>query len=127
MESLVRLVGVDYFDCDPKILKDKEYIQKIMLEAAEIMGARVINYSFHVFNPHGISGTVTIAESHLAIHTWPEYRYAAVDFEVCGRKIDPWEGHHLLLEKLKSKRSSHFEMRRGLFDAPAGSLPHKPH
>jgi len=125
MESLVKLIVLDYFDCDAGILKDKNYIQKIMLEAAEAMGAKVINYTFNLFNPHGVSGTVTIAESHLAIHTWPEYRYAAVDFEVCGRKIDPWEGYHILFEKLKAKRSSQFQMSRGLFDVPPGSLPHK--
>src|SRR5438876_6967257 len=41
--------------------------------------ATIVDVVFHEFNPFGISGVVVIAESHLSIHTWPEYRYAAVD------------------------------------------------
>lgn len=126
MQSLIKLISVDYHECDAEILKDLKYIEKAMLEAAMAMGATALGHCFHRFSPHGVSGAVIVAESHLAIHTWPEYRYAAVDFEVCGRKIDPWEGFHLLLEKLKAKRTSQFEMARGLFDAPPGSMPHKP-
>ena len=41
--------------------------------------ATIVRDVFHQFSPHGISGVVVIAESHLAIHTWPEHGYAAVD------------------------------------------------
>ena len=51
--------------------------------------ATIIDVSFHEFNPFGISGVVVIAESHLTIHTWPEYAYAAVDIFTCGDIIKP--------------------------------------
>jgi S-adenosylmethionine decarboxylase len=60
-----------------------------MLEAANACGATVVQTVFHSFNPHGVSGVVVIAESHLAIHTWPEYGHAAVDVFTCGDSIDP--------------------------------------
>jgi hypothetical protein len=52
------------------------------------MGAEVVANCFHTFKPWGVSGTVTIAESHLAVHTWPEYNFAAVTFETCGQGMD---------------------------------------
>ena len=53
----------------------------------------------------GVSGAVIIAESHLTIHTWPEYGYAAADFFTCG-DIDPWKSFELLETLLKQRKVS---------------------
>lgn len=108
------------------MLTDTEGLKELLLEAADIMGATVVDHSFSQFPGGGVSGTVTIAESHIAIHTWPEYRFAAVSVESCGDKINPWHAHTLFMERLEAKRSSEFKVDRGLFDVPAGSLRHKP-
>jgi S-adenosylmethionine decarboxylase len=126
LESLLKAISLDYYDCDKNLLKDICFIEKAMLEAAEVMGASVKTYSFHEFEPFGVSGAVIIAESHLAIHTFPEYSFAAVTIETCGTKINSWDAHFFLKEKFKAKSSNHSESRRGLFDAPRGSMPHKP-
>jgi len=126
LESLLKAIILDYYDCDKNLLKDIRFIEKAMLEAAEVMGASVKTHSFHEFEPHGVSGAVIIAESHLAIHTFPEYGFAAVTIETCGNKINPWDAHFFLKEKFKAKLSNQSEIRRGLFDAPRGSMPHKP-
>ena len=126
MESLLRVEILDYYECDKELLKDIGFIENVMLEAAQVMGASVKTHSFHKFSPFGISGAVIIAESHLAIHTFPEYGFAAVTVESCGRKINPWDAHFFLQDKLKAKRSNHTELHRGLFDAPPGSMPNKP-
>ena len=55
-----------------------------MTEAAKTAGATVVKTVFHHFSPHGISGVVVIAESHLAVHTWPEHGYASIDIFTCG-------------------------------------------
>ena len=38
------------------------------------------------FQPRGLTAVFLVAESHIAIHTWPEKRYAALDVFSCGRK-----------------------------------------
>lgn len=58
--------------------------EAILLAAAGVMRATVMGSHFHTFSPHGVSGVVIIAESHLTVHTWPEHRYAAVDVFSCG-------------------------------------------
>jgi S-adenosylmethionine decarboxylase proenzyme len=86
-----------------------------MIEAASRSGATVLDTSFHYFSPQGVSGVVVIAESHLAIHTWPEYDYAAVDIFTCGTRVDPWKAFHYLKSTLDSKESSVNEIIRGDF------------
>lgn len=125
MKSLGRHILVEYYDCDPQSLDDIELVRRLMLEAAEISGATIVKEVFHRFSPHGVSGTVVIAESHLAIHTWPEHRYAAVDLFTCGDEVDPWKGFKHLRTGLGSKNHSATELRRGLFDVADGELAFK--
>jgi S-adenosylmethionine decarboxylase len=74
----------EFFDCDRHIINDVSMIERIMIEATEKSGARIIKPFFHQFNPQGISGVIVIAESHFAIHTWPEHGYTAVDLFSCA-------------------------------------------
>ncbi len=87
-----------------------------MIGAAEYAKATVVEDVFHKFNPHGISGVVVIAESHLAIHTWPEYGYAAVDLFTCGESVDPWDAFQYISDKLESNNKTTMELKRGTLD-----------
>ena len=106
MKELGRHVLVELYDCDPQLLNDQDTISREMLRAAEICGATIVGDIFHRFSPHGVSGAVVIAESHLTIHTWPEYRYAAMDFFTCGTEVDPWKGFEHMRKVLHSERTS---------------------
>ena len=69
---------------------------------------------------------VIIAESHLSIHTWPEYGYAAVDIFTCGDLIKPSDAASFLIEQFQSKNPSVVEMKRGIIDPVRDiRLPHK--
>ena len=80
---------VEFERCDAVILADCAAVRRILLTAAERAHATVVTDTFHMFSPHGVSGVVVIAESHLTVHTWPEHGYAAVDIFTCGRIIQP--------------------------------------
>lgn len=77
-------VIADFFRCDPSVINSAESVERIMIEAVNISGATIIKPFFHRFSPHGISGIIVVAESHFAIHTWPEHSAAAVDIFSCG-------------------------------------------
>ncbi|PID26590.1 MAG: adenosylmethionine decarboxylase [Candidatus Cloacimonadota bacterium] len=126
MKSLGNHILVEFYGCNPKILNDAELIEKIMLEAARISGATIVSHDFHTFNPHGVSGVVVIAESHLTIHTWPEYEYAAVDLFTCGDTVDAWKGFIHLRNELDSGHISTVEMKRGQLHNIKGEIRHKP-
>ncbi|OJT85863.1 S-adenosylmethionine decarboxylase proenzyme, partial [Clostridioides difficile] len=112
-ETLGRHILVEYYNCDENVLKDPRLIENFMNDSALNAKATIVDSVFHHFNPWGVSGAVIIAESHLTIHTWPEYGYAAADFFTCG-DIDPWKSFELLEQLLKSERSESTEIPRGL-------------
>ena len=116
---------IELRDCNPEILKSLEEVRKILVSAAKEAKATIINNSFHEFNPFGISGVVVIAESHLTIHTWPEYGYAAVDIFTCGDIIKPERAVSYLVKKFDCKNPSIVEMKRGILSHKNEKLPHK--
>lgn len=101
-------------ECNPELLNDLEHIRKTMLRAARDVGAHVIGESFHHFSPQGVTGILAIAESHISIHTWPEFRYAAADIFTCGTSLHPGRVAEYLIEQLESKDSDITEVRRGM-------------
>lgn len=124
-QALGRQLLVEYHNCTRHLLDDTAYLREVMIEAARVTGATVVGEIFHHFSPHGVSGVVVIAESHLSIHTWPEYRYAAVDLFTCGREIDPYKGFELLKDSLGSEFFFVREVKRGEIRGD-GLFPHKP-
>jgi S-adenosylmethionine decarboxylase proenzyme len=117
---------IEFYNCDREILNDEKVITKLFVDAARKAKATVVEQVFHKFNPHGVSGVVVISESHLAVHTWPEYGYAAVDVFTCGTEIDPWVAQKYIAVGLKSENSTAIEMKRGTLNLHEGTLTHKP-
>ena len=115
MNALGRHLLIELFDCDSHAINNLEAVKGALVEAAKRAHATIVDVVFHEFNPFGISGVVVIAESHLAIHTWPEYRYAAVDIFSCGEILRPEVAANYLVEQFGAERTSVVEMQRGMF------------
>ncbi len=113
MAALGRHIIVEFYDCTPNLLNDVVHIEKSMEGAAVDAGATIINSTFHHFSPYGVSGVVVIQESHLAIHTWPEYGFASVDLFTCGDTVDPWLAYKILKGKFEAAHGSAMELSRG--------------
>lgn len=113
MHFLGNQLIAELMDCDPVVLADVDLIRGHMLEAARSAGCTIITQAFHHFSPMGVSGAVIIAESHLAIHTWPEYRYAAVDVFTCGDAADPSRAVDTLAKALRCQRPTLTALQRG--------------
>ncbi|RTZ91662.1 MAG: S-adenosylmethionine decarboxylase proenzyme [Deltaproteobacteria bacterium] len=113
MKTLGRHVLTEFYGCKHKILDNIEEIKSLMEQAALFSGATIIDSRFHRFNPHGVSGVVIIAESHLAIHTWPEFDYASIDIYTCGTSVDPWKAYQYLKDHLNPRTDTKMELMRG--------------
>lgn len=116
MEHLGRHVLLELYNCNRERLDDLVFLRNTMLSAAEEVGATVINDVFHQFSPQGVTGVVAIAESHLCIHTWPEYGYAAVDIFTCGENFDPKRAAALIIQRLESRNPELKQVERGMID-----------
>ncbi|MCE3234904.1 MAG: S-adenosylmethionine decarboxylase related [Vampirovibrio sp.] len=107
---------VEFYNCNPDVLDDVAGIEKHMNDAARACGATIVQSSFHRFEPWGVSGVVVISESHLAIHTWPEYGYASVDLYTCGDEIQPDAAYEHLKQVLQAELSETQLLKRGNLD-----------
>jgi len=114
LKALGRHLLIELFNCDRKLLNDVDFVEKILTKSAELAGATIVKTFFHTFNPHGVSGVVVIAESHLTIHTWPEYGYAALDIYTCGEHANPEEAVNYILEEFKATSVHISEITRGI-------------
>jgi S-adenosylmethionine decarboxylase len=114
LNALGKHLLLELKDCDPELLNDLDRLKALLKEAAVDCGAEVLGDSFHRFTPQGVSGVVIIAESHLFIHTWPEYGYAAVDVFTCGTRVKPEIAAEILIKKLRSRNHVVLEMQRGI-------------
>lgn len=113
MEFLGKQFFVELYDCDELHLNDSDYIGQHMVLAAKAANATVVQQFFHEFSPYGVSGTVVIAESHINIHTWPEYQYAAVDIFTCGESLEAEKAVEHLRIWLKAKKVEMQTINRG--------------
>jgi S-adenosylmethionine decarboxylase len=95
-------------------LDDSNRIREIFIKAINTCGATMLGIDLHVFTPNGgISGVAILQESHLSIHTWPEYDYAALDLFVCGT-INPHLAIPVIKDEFKPYRIDVQEIRRGI-------------
>ena len=102
-------------ECNPALLDDLAYVREALFLTAQQLGAHVVGESFHRFTPQGVTGILSIAESHISIHTWPEFNYAAADIFTCGSSFRPSEAAELLIQRFESQAPQLTEVRRGLF------------
>ena len=92
-----------------------------MREAARACGAAIVDLKVHKFPPIGVTGIAILTESHLAIHTWPEYGYAGVDIFTCGEHADPTEAVSVLRRQFEADHVQVMRLDRGM------SVPEEAH
>jgi S-adenosylmethionine decarboxylase len=61
------------------VLTDRERLRTILYDAARSGAATVLGEEFCVFDNAAVTGVLVLAQSHLSIHTWPEFSLANVD------------------------------------------------
>ncbi|WP_014511582.1 adenosylmethionine decarboxylase [Saccharolobus solfataricus] len=91
------------YECDEDVLKDTKRLEQIIKEAADIGNMNILDIKSWKIG-EGVSVVAIILESHITIHTWPEYRFATVDVYSCGPHTSPLNAFRYIVEKLGAKR-----------------------
>ncbi|MGD1699672.1 adenosylmethionine decarboxylase [Dapis sp. BLCC M229] len=112
MKQLGTHLVVDAWHSPAELLNDPERIRRSLIEAISAGGATLIDLCVHQFSPHGVTATATLAESHIAIHTWPELGYFAADLFFCGHG-NPHKAIEILETALQAKQIKLTELKRG--------------
>ena len=126
MKILGRHLVAELTGCNRKTLDNLQQLEEYLNESVRRSGATIVESVFHRYNPQGVSGVVVIAESHISIHTWPEYGYAAVDFFTCGDAVDPYKAYDFLKARLESDQGHLTELKRGMPSKIDEKIDHKP-
>jgi len=88
MNGVGKHILIDLFECNESILNDSELLEELLVSEAKNWGCTVLGVQTKQFDPHGVTCLVLVAESHLAVHTWPEFRFAALDVFTCGETVN---------------------------------------
>ena len=113
MATLGRHLILEMWDCSSDAVNNIEDIKEILVETAKVIKATVIDIVCHHFSPYGVTGVAILAESHISIHTWPEYKYVAADIFLCGCAISPQVAASYLTQAFHAKEVSLAEFKRG--------------
>jgi S-adenosylmethionine decarboxylase len=104
----------------PGLTPLKELGNHVLVDAWDSIkagGATLIDICIHQFSPHGVTATATLAESHVAIHTWPEHGYFAADLFFCG-SLDPLRSIDSIVNGLRAGEVRTRELKRGFQELP---------
>jgi S-adenosylmethionine decarboxylase proenzyme len=117
----IHLLG-EWYECPghtPEFTR-AEALRAMCLDAVRDAGLTIVGDAFYQFAPQGVTGTVLLAESHLAIHTWPECGFVTVDVYVCNLTTDNTDKAERLFRTLeaalKPKRTRFQTIHRGSLD-----------
>lgn len=96
-----------------KIIENPKEIKRILIAAVKEAQNTPLEVVIHKFSPQGITGVVLLAESHIALHSWPEFNYLAIDIFTCGEKAIPYKALEYLKKEFKPKKVEIKEIKRG--------------
>lgn len=101
--------------CDPGILKNVDYLATIVREGAAKAGATIVGELVKKYDEgEGVSIVLVVKESHVSLHTWPEYGYASIDVYTCGESTDPVAAFDHVISFLSPKLVTSIEIKRGM-------------
>ncbi len=100
---IVREIVADMYGCNEEFLNDPEVLFDLCRKGALEVKATVVNKLVHRYNPQGVSVILILAESHIYIATWPEFKFATVNIFLCNDKMDPQAVLNFIKEGLEAK------------------------
>lgn len=96
-----------------EIIEDVEKMKAVLSEAVRRADNTPLDMIVHKFDPQGMTGIILLAESHISVHTWPEFSYAALDIYTCGDKSNPEKALEYLKEVFSPKTFEIRKIKRG--------------
>jgi S-adenosylmethionine decarboxylase len=118
VRSVGRHLVLELWGC--RNLNSPDAVEQALREVVAACDVTLLDLRVYPFEPVGVTGVAVLAESHINIHTWPEYGYAAVDIFTCGARKDPTAAIPVLQQFFSPERVQSMEMTRGiLVDAGA--------
>jgi S-adenosylmethionine decarboxylase len=114
MKAIGRHIILEMWGCQN--LDSVETAERALRDMVQALDVNLLDLKIYPFSPVGVTGMAIVSESHLVIHTWPEYGYAAVDVFTCGAPRDPQDVIGVLRQHFQPERIGVMEINRGQVD-----------
>src|SRR5262249_1611888 len=111
MKTIGRHIILEMWGCQN--LDSVDTAELALREMVAALDVHLLDLKIYPFSPVGVTGMAIVSESHLVIHTWPEYGYAAVDFFPCGAQRAPQAAFAVLRRHFQPERIGVMEINRG--------------
>lgn len=122
MKAIGRHIILEMWGCQN--LDSVETAEHALRDMVQALDVNLLDIKIYPFSPVGVTGMAIVSESHLVIHTWPEYGYAAVDVFTCGAPRDPQDAVGVLRQYYQPERIGVMEINRGQVELPEyGAAP----
>jgi S-adenosylmethionine decarboxylase len=108
-----RHIIAELYGVSEELITNESTVRQILEEVTEKANLERVGSVFKQFNPHGVTGIVLIAESHVSIHTWPEFGLVNLDVFTCGDISKADKAFELFLEIFKPESYRHYVLDRG--------------
>ncbi|NPA41362.1 MAG: S-adenosylmethionine decarboxylase [Aquificae bacterium] len=106
----------DLYGVEAERIDRVEDIRDLLETAVKVADLTKISSHYYQFQPHGATGVVLLAESHISIHTWPEHGLATVDVYTCGDPSKAYKAMEYIINTLEPKRVDKQVHERGLVE-----------
>ncbi len=116
-------ITVDMYGCSFSSLDNIEFIKNAMVAAIKAANMTLLDFSYHKFEPQGLTALALLGESHMSIHTYPELGYAAIDVFTCGEFSRPDKAVRTLKEYLQPDKMKTTNIKRGDFGSVRDMRP----
>ncbi len=108
-------VIAEFLGVDSNKISKVAVVREILDRVIPKSGLNCVSSSFHQFEPYGVSAIYLLSESHLSVHTWPEYGYIALDIFTCGPDDGALKALKFLIEEFKPKVVKKKIIKRGAY------------
>lgn len=108
-----RHIIAELYGVSKELISNEATVRQILEEVTEKAELEKVGSVYKQFNPHGVTGIVLIAESHVSIHTWPEFGLVNLDVFTCGDISKAEKAFKLFLEIFKPESYRHYVLDRG--------------
>lgn len=106
----------DLYGVNPEFIDKEEDIRHLLENSVKAGNLTKISSHFYQFNPHGATGIILLAESHISIHTWPEYQSATVDVFTCGDSSKAYRAMDYIINTLQPAHIDKKVFDRGIIE-----------
>lgn len=113
-QALGKHMLLDVYHDDIQLLDDVEYLKDLLHDAARVAETEPLSFAHHRFEPQGVSCCWVLAESHISVHTWPQFGHASFDIYTCGGH--PEKAAEKIIQTLKPRDYKLRTILRGGFN-----------